>query len=188
MKLLESIKDMFYHRHLKKQQNLDSIQRELTSFQEARKIGMLLKLGKADNELQSILQYNGELTKSHKEVGLLAYSDTKTVPEGFAFDIFCQKDLNFRKIPKGEKVTRFMNTSYDMLIALHRESVQPLEYISLRSKARCRIGYFRPQADVYYDLMLHTQSEGIEPYIAQIRSFLKKMNKKSTLHNNEFSV
>lgn len=189
MKLLESIKDTLYKQQLNKQLKQNSVDRKPTSFQRAKSIGFLLELKAEDRtDLDQILRYSRELNKLHKNVQLLAYTNTKTVPQGFDFDIFCQKDLNFKGIPKNDKVSRFIKEPFDILISFHTGSIQPLEYISGMSKAHCRIGYLRPDVDDFYDLILSPKNQTMEAYIGQIKNYLKIINKKRNIVQNESAV
>jgi len=174
MSLLSEIKEKLYQRKLKKCKNTN---RETLScnFDTAKNIGILFNANK-EEDTKIVLSFKRRLLQDRKKVSLMGYKDVNELNEDEKQTIFCNKDLSWSKTPKKQEVVDFMQTPFDLLIALHTDDCEPLEYIAAASAAKFRIGHYRADKTDFYDLMVYGKKQNLKVVIEQMETYLKKIN------------
>ena len=127
--------------------------------------------------------------KIKDEIGLhkiqcLGYSDEKVLPAFLSarlnFDAFCQKDLNWYRIPGGNTVNNFITEEFDILIDLTLEDYLPIQYIVAKSKARFKVGRFTSGNQRFLDMMIDIAGANSLPQlIAHVDRYLLMINAKT---------
>ncbi len=124
--------------------------------------------------------------KMKDELGLhkiqcLGYFDGKELPfhlhAKLNFDAFCQKDLNWYRIPGGNTVNNFIAEEHDVLIDLTMDDHLPLQYIVAKSRARFKVGRFTEANKRFLDMMIDTAgAHSLPQLIANIDRYLLMIN------------
>lgn len=127
--------------------------------------------------------------KIKDEIGLhkiqcLGYSDEKALPAflnaRLNFDAFCQKDLNWYRIPGGNTVNNFITEEFDILIDLTLEDYLPIQYIVAKSKARFKVGRFTEGNKRFLDMMIDIAGANSLPQlISHVDRYLLMINAKT---------
>ncbi len=109
----------------------------------------------------------GYINRSKKKLG------AKSIP----FSCFLQDDVNWYNVPSGMKVEQFTAKKFDILIHLTITEDPVIEYIMATTKARFRVGFFQPNKEALYDLMI-TSKEGdkLQDLCNQIEHYLQLIN------------
>jgi hypothetical protein len=173
MSLLAEIKENLYQRKLKQCSKRDR-QTLSCNFDTARNIGILFDASK-ETDTQIVLSFKRRLLKDRKKVSIMGYKDTKELNADEKHPVFCNKDLGLSQTPKKEDVLNFIQKPFDLLIALHIDDCQPLEYIAAASAAKFRIGHYRENKTDFYDFMVYGKSENLNVIIEQMETYLKKI-------------
>jgi hypothetical protein len=172
--MLTGIKENLYQRKLKKCNKTDR-QTLSCNFETARSIGILFNASsKVDTQI--VLSFKKELQIQRKKVSLMGYKDVKELNEDEKLPVFCNKDLGLNQTPKKEEVLDFIQQPFDLLIALHVDDCQPLEYIAAASAAKFRIGHYRENKTDFYDFMVYGKSQDLRVVIKQMETYLKKIH------------
>jgi hypothetical protein len=174
MSLLTGIKESLYQRKLKQCAKTDR-QRLSCNLDNARNIGILFDATK-ETDAQIILSFKKTLQAQRKKVAIMGYKDVKELGEEESFPVFCNKDLSFNQTPKKQEVLDFIQQPFDLLISLHVDNCQPLEYISAASAAKFRVGHYREGKTDFYDFMVYGKSESLRAVIQQIETYLRKIH------------
>jgi hypothetical protein len=91
------------------------------------------------------------------------------------------KDLNFWGLPKMEMISDFVDFKYDILLNLALKQNLVLDYITLLSKARFKVGC-SPDEDNYFDLNINIGEKQDTMFLVKQQIFyLAQLNKKQTV-------
>jgi hypothetical protein len=116
-----------------------------------------------------------KLQNKGKRVTLFAYLNTKTLPS-LHFKFFNRKDVDWRGIPKGLEVEKFLAESYDLLYAFYIGESLPLEALGALTRARFKIGAYNGHS-LLYDLMIDAKGIDLQYLISQSDYFLTTITK-----------
>jgi hypothetical protein len=157
-------------------------EREIVSFNEATKIGLLYDAtDERDSEI--IKNYVKNLRSNlKKDVLSMGYIDKKiahpTQYAQFGLDFFTKKDLTFQMIPSDPIVKNFINERFDILINLNIGKNFPLRYISAQSKAKFKVGCFQNNLNDHLDMMIKLDSgTPLKSIIEEIEHYLRIIHK-----------
>ncbi|MCB0515365.1 MAG: hypothetical protein R2798_02800 [Chitinophagales bacterium] len=148
-----------------------SVQRQMTTLAEAKNVGILF-------DATDITQHNvyikfaDSLKKEGKQVKLLGYihGNANAV---FNFDAFGNKNINWYHIPAGNNIQSFIENSFDILINAYFEENLSLEYISLLSRAKFRVGAYQQIHEQISDFMVQMKPEqNIQAFFDAINHYL----------------
>lgn len=174
MSLIADLREGLYQRKLK-QCAKTTKKRSATDFDSARNIGLLFDATK-EEDVRFVLSYKRELQSQRKRVSLMGFVDSKEPVEDEKYACFCRKDLGLSKTPKKQEVLDFISEPFDLLIALHTHSSQPLEYLSAASSARFRVGYYQENKEDLYDFMVYGKTKSLRAFIKQMETYLNKIH------------
>jgi hypothetical protein len=116
-----------------------------------------------------------KLKNKGKRVTLFAFLNAKNTTS-LPFRFFNKKDVDWRGMPKGFEVERFLSESYDLLYAFYIGENLPLETIGALTKARFKVGTYNGHS-LLYDLMIDTQNIDLQYLISQTDYFLTTITK-----------
>ena len=154
-----------------------TIQRQPEDYATASSIGLLLKVGLAE-EMRPVRSYVQQLEKEGKTVKVLAFVDSKNSNDNFPFKYFDRQALDWLEQPSGKEVDYFIGQPFDMLISLCAEPCIPVEYIAALSRAQLRVGPFI-EKPYCYDLMIDAHDKDLAGLIKEIDFYLASLNVKS---------
>ena len=134
------------------------------------------------------LDVRNYVKKLKEDLGLhkiqcIGYFDGKELPfhlhAKLHFDAFCQKDLNWYRIPGGNVVDNFIAEEHDVLLDLTMEDHLPLQYIVAKSRARFKVGRYTEGNKRFLDMMIDTAgARSLPQLIANIDRYLLMINRK----------
>lgn len=193
MKLFDRIKEWLGRRALLREDMPDRkpIPRNLA---DAGKIGIVY-LATDEAAYNHVRNY---VKKLKEELGLhriqcIGYVDEKTLPHYMIpklnFDPFCQKDLNWYRIPGGNTVNNFITEEFEVLIDLSLEDYLPVQYVVTKSRARFKVGRYSDFGKRSLDMMIDMAGgQSLPQLITQIDRYLLMINRQpdgrpSTAHS-----
>ncbi|HMU15386.1 MAG: hypothetical protein JST41_09010 [Bacteroidetes bacterium] len=132
------------------------------------------------------LDVRNYVKKLKEDLGLvkiqcIGYFDGKELPfhlhAKLNFDAFCQKDLNWYRIPSGNVVDNFIAEEHDVLLDLTLDDHLPLRYIVAKSRARFKVGRFSEGNKRFLDMMIDTAgARSLPQFIANIDRYMLMIN------------
>lgn len=183
MKWLDDIRKQLGRRRLLNEDR-PTRRRKVHNFSDARSVGILYR-EKGEGFFILVKQYVKYLRTEHgiREIMALGYIDQKGhVPHyhvhKLKYDYFHRGEVNWRFEPNCRQATDFIHKDYDLLIDLEREPVLPLQFILARSKAHFKVGYYNPDLEDFYDLMIDLPPQAtFDEYVNQVNHYLTLINK-----------
>lgn len=176
MNLFRNLQLRWLNYVLNKKISNKSIQHSSISFEKAKRIGILYDITEMSDSV-FVDNYVQVLKKLGKKVELLAYKETIEEGEEPKVECFTKKDSTWYGLPIGETVDKFIETPFDILIALHLNPVPQLEIIAALSHANFRVGRYDDSKIESYDLMIdHANNKNLQHFIQQVDKHLKIMN------------
>ena len=180
MKIIQNIREKFANSSLLQQVNdLDRKQKSI-NMDSARTIALLYYLPDEATykTVESILS---KLNDFNVKVKVVCYTDLKIIPHYFipkiSQDIITAKDVNWKFQPQKPFVKEFINTEYDILIDLSLSEHLPLLYCAALSKAGLKVGRFKEDHQLFYDLIIHAgPDETIDTFAGQVIHYLSRIN------------
>jgi len=180
LKAVKNIKNKLGQFKLKREKAKQNRNLKAFSLEKASTIGVIYNAtNRSEAEIaKKFLHY---LKEERKEVMSLGYINSKDASEmvkpNFNYQYFDNSNLSKIKIPKGEKITKFINTPFSILIDLNIDECFPLEYISTLSKARFKVGANQNYRDTEFDLILNiNEKRDVNFLIIQVKHYLKMIN------------
>lgn len=181
MSVLDGIKDWFGRRALVKQIVPDRVPI-------AKNLAMSVKVGIIyySHEEEAHAQVRNYVKKIKENLGLtrimaLGYFPGKELPfylhAKLNFDAFCQKDLNWYRVPHGNVVQNFIAEEYDILIDLTLQDQYPLQFIMAKSHARFKVGRLDNKSAHFLDMMIDTAgADSLAQLISNMDKYLLMIN------------
>jgi hypothetical protein len=186
MTVLDSIKEWLGRRALLREASPDR-RPVAKNLAQSVKVGILYMA--TDEQAQA--QVRNYVKKIKEELGItrimaLGFSDEKTLPHylhpKLNFDAFCQKDLNWYRIPHGNVVQNFIAEENDILIDLSLRDHLPLQYIVAKSRSRFKVGRLGDTNSHFLDMMIDTAGANSLPQlISNIDRYLLMVNAKEAV-------
>ncbi len=177
MNVVEKIKNHFgriyLHAEIKKQKK----QNKLISFDSINEIGIVYN---ADNTSEEIIAHNfaSHLRNEGKKVLLLGFVNQNKLPHNkkihISSEFFCREKLNWFNLPEKNKIGRFLEIRFDLLLNLYHDNLLPLQAISVYSKAQYKMGGNIKDALKYFDFIIDTgNTKDINNLANQMEHYLK---------------
>lgn len=127
----------------------------------AKKIGVIFNASLSLN-FEIIKEFVKNLDKKGINVQAIGYIDNKSLIDSYlhrkGFGFFTGKDLSWFYKPKGEKIESFIKSDFDVLINLSLEKYLPIDYVTVLSKAKFKVGKFIEKSSPL-DFMIDTHKE-----------------------------
>lgn len=134
---------------------------------------------RADDEQSEHLlkKVNAFCEQNHLKMVSFGYFDDKEirthqVPHSNA-DFFCNKHLDWLKLPHKSEFLRFTSEKFDYLLNLYSSTCLPLLGVSSIAEAKSRIGPYNPDYAFCFDLMLNTSNNDIMHFTDEVLIYLK---------------
>jgi hypothetical protein len=176
MDLFRNLRLHWFNYMLKKRMGRKQVERHSMNFNRANRIGILFDATDLDNQV-FVESYAQVLRKAGKKVNILAFINDKNEHNELPFKHFNLKHLSWYLHPNSDDVNEFMDTPFDILLCLHLNEVQSMEYVAALSKAHLRVGKYSENKTHCYDLMIDSTAETtLQHFISQVDKFLKIMN------------
>jgi len=113
---------------------------------------------------------------SKESIAILYYHSDKKVAEQFSGDVFTDVELGFNASIKNESVTSFVNKEYDGLLNFYDEDKLMLNLVSVKSKAKFKIGFSGINEGVN-DFSVATGLNNISVFTFELKKYLSILNK-----------
>lgn len=184
MKLSKDIRAKLGQLRFQKDLHKVKMKREVVSFDEAVKIGLLYD-ATDERDYEIVRSYVKTMRGNYKkDILALGFVDKKKLPTSqfaqYGLDFFTRKDLDLRMIPKDPIVNNFITEKFDILINLNSGKCFPLRYISAMSHARFRVGRYDRKSMNCYDMMIQIKGEpGLKTVIEETENFLRQLRSKN---------
>jgi hypothetical protein len=94
------------------------------------------------------------LEKDGKKVQVLEFLPEKKTNHEFKFDFFTIKDISFWGDVTAQNALKFIETPFDYLFYIDKESNPLILHLLARSKAHCRVGKFNEAESPYFEMMI----------------------------------
>jgi len=94
------------------------------------------------------------LERDGKKVQVLEFLPEKKNNHEFKFDFFTIKDISFWGDVTATNALKFLETPFDYLFYIDKESNPLLLHLLARSKAHCRVGKYHEAESPYFELMI----------------------------------
>lgn len=107
-----------------------------------------------------------------KIIGYKSYYD-KNSP--YATPVFSDKDLGWNGTIENSYVLEFLSREYDMLVNYYTEENLLLQIMSVKTKARVRVGFNAIDAK-YNDLILDVPIKEFKTFKQELKKYLKVLN------------
>jgi hypothetical protein len=145
------------------------------SLSQARTVGLIYNVNKIS--WKTITKFIHHFESSGKSVTTLGYLNEKELNHNynpnFKHMFFCQRELNFWKLPKQELLRQFLEKDFDYLINLDVEGELVLQAVSAYSKARTRIGLHLQTYEFCQDFMIKAEAEDSTSLFEHIIKYIK---------------
>jgi hypothetical protein len=86
--------------------------------------------------------------------------------------------LNWFGKPSTHIIENFINEEYDLLIDLNIHDHFPLKYIAALSKAKFKVGKYKEQDEIIYDMMIDSDNtQKLKYFLRQVDTYIAMLNK-----------
>ena len=173
---MASVLSKYKRWRIKKEASRVSAQRVFTPMRTA---GRLAVLYRADDENKDKLlrKLSDFCEVNHLRLVCFGYFDSKELDDYLIpnanSDYFCNKHLDFFKIPHKAEFLRFTTEKFDYLLNLYSSSCLPLLGISALSEAKFRVGPHWEDYDFCFDLMLQATNDDLMQFTDEVLIYLK---------------
>lgn len=149
---MKFFKDWSYNRKLQNHLHYQS-SRDQVEVNTGNQIGVVFDY-ENENDLKFLQKFKEQYKSEGKFVQILAYIEDNQVVNHFDFKAFTNKELSWEGIPNSPIVTEFLERKYDIIFFPIRNYSRPLEFVSMVSQSRLKVGTFRHSLQDYYDILL----------------------------------
>ena len=168
----------YLNKHLPKNQRF----RKIVNLDDAKTLGIIYEL-KDEQTYNHINRFVKLLQDKQITVKAIGYFDGNIRPiyaiEKLSLDYYDRKDLNWYAKPKGNYVSDFIKTDFDILIDLSLNELFQTKYIAGLSKAKFKVGKDGENNKAIFDLMIDINSKTtLDEFITLIIHYLSIINKK----------
>jgi hypothetical protein len=122
-------------------------------YKQAVSVGVVFSVEDKQKHLD-IKEFIQQLERDGKKVQVLEYLPPKKENFEFKFDFFTIKDLSFWGNLESQVTNKFIETPFDYLFYIDKESNPLVLNLLARCKAQCRIGRYNENESKFYELMI----------------------------------
>lgn len=127
--------------------------RASTPYHQAVNIGITFTVDDKEKH-EAIKELIHFLERDGKKVQVLEFLPEKKNNHEFKFDFFTIKDISFWGDVTATNALKFLETPFDYLFYIDKESNPLLLHLLARSKAHCRVGKYHEAESPYFELMI----------------------------------
>jgi len=180
--IFNKIKEFAGNHYLKKHLPKNQRFRKIVNLDEAKTVGIIYILND-EQTYNHITRFIKFLQDKQINVKAIGYFDGNIRPiyaiEKLSLDYYDRKDLNWYGKPKGNYVTDFCKTDYDILIDVSLIDIFQTKYIAAFSKAKFKVGKDGENNKSIFDLMIDINPKTtLDEFITLIIHYLSIINKK----------
>jgi len=171
------IKDRIYKGILKRKMNAHRPSKAVFNLYQSHYVGILFDANSQES-IDTVMAFRDQLTRDGKQVYLLGYFNKEYKSGDHAFPFYSRNCLNWYEIPNDKTVDDFTRRNFDILINLYQVKYKALEYVSVLSNAKFRIGKYFNNADLPTSDMSIQSNESLSAmaFLDQLNNFLKSIN------------
>lgn len=103
-----------------------------------------------------------KLEQDGKQVKALAFLPPHQENYEFFFDFFTYREISFWGNITASSAIKFADSPFDFLLYLDDKPNDLILNIIAKSKAKCRIGKFGPDAELYFEMMIENHGDTLE--------------------------
>jgi len=179
MKFIEDIKNYIGRFLLGRDIAKRKLKRSFVAFNEVQHIGIVYNAQKKEDE-ELVNHYANQLRQQGKKVFLMGFVDMKELPHNKKFNLqsefFWKEKLNGFNLPVKDKIGRFLDYDFDILMNLYFEPSLPMQAIAAYSNAKYRIGSHIEGGFDFYDAMINVErNKNLNFLIEQIDFYLRSI-------------
>ena len=150
----------------------DSIRTSLP-YKQVQSVGILFSVEDKPKH-DAIKDFIKQLQLDGKKVMVLEFLPKHKDNYEFMFDFFTVKDLTFWGKVESRDADKFIETPFDYLYCIDKNSNPLILHVLARSKARCRIGKFSQQDNPFFELMIE-QNGSVNNLIESMYKYTKQL-------------
>ncbi len=139
MGLFTNLQENNYSSHLKKYLSTHNIERTSITWDEAKSVGILFSALDTNVDTE-ILDFIKKTKKNGFKIKALAIVGKKIDTSSLIFDTINSKSISWSKVPDLDIIHDFQTSPFDILLNFYDVNCKPLEFISMTSHAKMRIG------------------------------------------------
>ncbi|CAN5191867.1 hypothetical protein BH09BAC1_BH09BAC1_05760 [soil metagenome] len=177
MPWFDALKRYLFRRSLQLETTLLNRKGEVRNYANSRFIGIWFDATDREN-YTLINSFSKTLSAKGKKVEVLGFIDKVKKTETILFDYLEPKEVSWNGVPNENAIDIWASKEYDLLLCLHPNPCNPLEYLAMLSQAKCRVGRYSEDTVECYDIMVSLNEEGELPsMIKQVDRLLTEINK-----------
>lgn len=175
MKYWDRLRNYFYKRTLAERVKNIRVKHDIINWRDAKTVGIVYDSTNPAND-SVIAAFAEKLRGENKEVEILGFVNDKKIDTKTGITVFNKKSLSWTLAPEDEKVDRFANQNFDLLLGCFTGENLSLEFVTRISKARWRVGAYIENKTDCYDMMVNVGDKNELPYlIEQTTYFLNQI-------------
>ncbi|WP_411030996.1 DUF6913 domain-containing protein [Spongiimicrobium sp. 3-5] len=173
---LKGIKDKFKYKSGLKylKEEMDSTSKVVQRSKGITSVGCIVDLDKFDdaNKFYDLVE---EFSLRPNAVRIIGYKDYYDKNSPYATPVFSDKDLGWNGAIENSYALEFLSREYDMLINYYTEENLLLQLMSIKTRARIRVG-FDEVDEKLNDLILKTSMNDFNTFKKELRKYLVVLN------------
>jgi hypothetical protein len=142
-------------------------------YKQASSIGIIFTVEDKQKH-EAIKEFISQLERDEKKVQVLEFLPEKKINHEFKFDFFTIKDISFWGDLNAANALKFIDTPFDYLFCIDKESNPQILHVLARSKAHCRVGRFTDSENQYFEFMIE-QNGTIEGLIKAMYNYTSQL-------------
>jgi hypothetical protein len=140
-----------------------------------KRVGIILDLDKFSNPEQ-FSDLNKLLNLPPNSLFLIGYRRSNSRESSFSTPIFSDRDLGWNGVVENSNAVEFTDREYDLLLNFYNENNLLMQLVSIRSKARLRVGFEGVDPD-FNDLILLLDPSDFELFKSELKKYLTILTK-----------
>ncbi len=144
-------------------------------WEKARRIGIVFDARAEEGDLESLRQVVSALQGQQRAVALIGWTGEMR-PKNALYSgrqlIFID-DFAWNGVPQGGNALEFMQSEFDLVVALHRSEDSPIDYLVARTPAGLRVSL--TGANDFYDVRYHSADRLPMDYFRALSAWLAKI-------------
>ncbi len=134
-------------------------------------IGCIVDLD-AFNDSNLFYQFIEEFSLRPNSIKIIGYKKVHDKNSPYATPVFSNKDLGWKGKIENSYALEFMSREYDLLINYYTDDYLLLQLMTLKTKARLRVGFGEVDKHLN-DLILHTPISNFNQFKKELKKYLK---------------
>lgn len=152
-----------------------------SNINQIRSIGIVWDASKT-SDFPNLSRFYQKMHDRNIDVRILGYFPGKELPDQYTalryFSCIRKNEINIFYVPSSNEAELFIKTPFDILIDLNFDRIFTLNYISILSSAKFKVGLFdSDSSSSVFDLMMEIKKPvQIENYLTQVIHYLEMIN------------